>query len=54
MKKRLIWFCVVQANVDQSIILHETSNRLEADEFADILNEVETDYDVEYKVERRF
>ena len=54
MKKRLIWFCVVQANVGENIILHETSNRLEAEEFADVLNNVETSYDVEYKVERRF
>ena len=55
MKKRLIWFCVVQNHVYAGrTVLHETSNRMEAEEFSDILNTVETDIDTNYKVERRF
>ena len=40
--------------ISGSTTLHETTNPLEAYEFADVLNEVETDLDVEYTVKKGF
>jgi hypothetical protein len=51
--KKTIWFCIVQKQVCVGrIVLHKTTNRMEAEEFADVLNCREENPDINYKIER--
>jgi hypothetical protein len=55
MKKRTIWFCVVMVMAAGTTeTMYESTNRIEVEEFADVLNNVETDIDIEYIVTKRF
>lgn len=53
MRKKTIWFCIVQKQVCVGRkVLHKTTNRMEAEEFADALNCREENPDITYKIER--
>jgi len=51
MKKRIIWFCVVMVTITgEQEILMQTTNREEAQENIDILQSVETSYEISYQL----
>lgn len=54
MKKRTIWFCVVMvmaAGTTETVF--ESTNRLEIEEFADMLNTIERGGDTEYIITKK-